>query len=165
MEKPSRVDRQEPGQRSRTWSVLDGRFEPSPDFPNRQRIKIIEDMSAVHIVKEMQRRVYYTELLIFALKYVNPAIENDSDLVGQIRRGLIDQTVDTITQMGELHRKEDIKQIAEERIDEPMGPAVEIPVMQALRAMQEAGAINYETRTMLDAIVRGVHIKQSASKL
>lgn len=135
------------------WSILDGEFVSSPDFPNEEEVRIIKGRSAIHPTELTQRRVYYTELLIYALKYVNPAVANIPGLIGQIRRGLIDQTVDLVYQMGDG------------RIEEPTGPPKEVPVMQALEAMQESGAIDYETHTMLDAIVRGVHIKQTGAKL
>lgn len=135
------------------WSILDGEFISSPDFPNEDEIKIIKGRSAIHPGELVQRRIYYTELLIYALKYVNHAVANNPDLIGQIRRGLIDQTVDLVYQMGDG------------RIEEPTGPSEEVPVMQALKAMQERGAFDCATRTMLDAIVRGVHIKQTGAKL
>ncbi len=147
------------------WSILDGEFIPSPDFPSEEETQIIKGKSAIHPIELTQRRVYYTELLIYALRYVNPAVDNDPELIGQIRRGLIDQTVDVMYRMGDTYRKQDIKEMAEELIGEPMGSAKEVPVMQALKAMQESGAIDYGTRTMLDAIVRGIYIKQTGAKL
>ena len=141
------------------WSILDGEFDPSPNFPNLTEIGIIKDRSANHPDEEVQRRVYYTELLIYALRHVNPSLINQSVPEKIVIKSLIDVMAGMMYNLGEAYRKQDIKEIAEERIDDPMQPAKEVPVMQALRVMQEKGAIDYDTRTILDAVVRAVHIK------
>ncbi len=144
------------------WSILDGEFRPSDDFPNSDELRIIKGRSANHADEEVQRRVYYTELLVYALRYVNPSLINVSVPEKIVIKTLIDEMSGAMYHLGETHRKQDIKEIAEELIEEPMGSAKEIPVMQALKAMQEHGDIDYETRTILDAVARAVHIKQSA---
>lgn len=146
------------------WSILDGEFDSSPNFPNLTEIGVIKDRSANHADEEVQRRVYYTELLIYALRYVNPSLINQSVPEKIVIKSLIDEMAGMMYGLGEAYRKQDIKEIAEERIDDPMQPAKEVPVMQALRVMQEKGAIDYDARTTLDAVVRAVHIKQSAHR-
>jgi len=147
-----------------TWSVAEGNFEPSSDFPDLHEINVIKDQSANHANEEVKRRVLYTELLLYALKRVNPSIGTAPVREKQVIKFIIDEMAGTMYHLDEVYRKQDVKAIAEERIDEPMPPAQEVPVMQALRAMQEAGAIDYETRTILDAVVRGLHIKQTVEQ-
>lgn len=147
------------------WSVLDGEFIPSDDFPNLDEIQIIKGRSAIHPDEEVQRRVFYTELLIYALRYVNPSLINQTVPEKIVVKTLIDETANAMYKAGEKYRKSDVKEIAEEQLDEPMGSPEEVPVMQALRAMQEKGAIDYETRSILDSVVRAVHIKQSGGQV
>lgn len=148
-----------------SWSILEGEFIPSNDFPDEREISLIKSMSAAHSSEDMQRRIFYTELLIYALRHINSSIDNNPDLIKRMRRGLIDATIDAMHHLGEHYRKQDVKVIAEERLDQPMDPAQEVPIMQAFRAMQEKGVIDYPARTMLDAVVRGIHIKQVAGRL
>ena len=147
-----------------TWSVAEGNFEPASDFPDPHEINVIKDQSANHANEEVKRRVLYTELLLYALKRVNPSIGTAPVREKQVIKFIINEMAGTMYHLGEIYRKQDVKEIAEKRIDEPMSPAQEVPVMQALRAMQEAGAIDYETRTILDAVVRGLYIKQTAGQ-
>jgi|GEM_PF-2559554 hypothetical protein len=146
------------------WSIVGGEFQPSDDFPDLEEIEIIKGRSAQHADEEVQNRVFYTELLVYALRHVNPALINVSVPEKIVIKSLIDEMADAMYHLGEMHRKQDVKKIAEGAIDEPMNGAKEVPVMQALRRMQEAGAIDYDTRTVLDAVVRAVHIKQSAKQ-
>lgn len=147
------------------WSVLDGEFIPSPDFPNPDEIQVIKGRSAIHPDEEIQRRVFYTELLVYALRYVNPSLINQIVPEKIVIKSLIDEMAGAMYQSGERYRKENVKKIAQEDIDEPIGSPSEIPVMQALHVMQEKGAIDYETRTILDSVVRAVHIKQSGGQV
>lgn len=164
METPTRAKTREHSEPT-NWSILDGKFTASPDFPLEKDIQAIKGLLVFHSNELTRQRIYYTELLIYALKYVNSAVESDPELVSKIRFGLMDQTRDVMSQMGDTSRKQDIKKIAEEQTEEPMGPAKEIPIMQAFKAMQESPLINYEDRIMLDAIARYIYIQQTGAKL
>ena len=147
-----------------SWSILDGEFKPSSDWPNLQEVKIIKGLSAQYQNEDVQRRIYYGELLLYAMRYANPSLIEITVPEKQVVKALIDEISGVVYKLEAKQRKEDIQETAETKVDLPLDNPKDVPVMQALRAMQEAGAIDYETWTVLGAIVGAVHIKQSAER-
>lgn len=141
------------------WSVLGTAFRPSSEWPDLHEVEVIKDRSASIPDENLQKRVYYTELLMYALKRVEPTIADGTIEEKKVARFLIDDVGDAVMQLSRDERVDKLKQATEEA-GQPVEPK-QTPVMQALREMQSKGAIDYDTRSVLDGIVRAVHLHQS----
>ncbi len=145
------------------WLVSEGVFDENAHFPDEQRMadihRTVKKTWKGEENEEVRKRLYFSEVILYALGFCNPSLFKDAALVKTIGEEVTQAVSDTI-QFSEIERKQDFKAITDKMTD-PALDTKTVPVMQALKKMQESGAIDYDSRVLMDAVVRALHIRQS----
>jgi len=144
-------------QPSETWSILDGDFKPTVDFGIDQEANEIGASKGSYSKQdeELGNAIYYTQWLLYALNACNYNIRYDQSVRKKAIEDIRDAALACL-RIDEVYRREDLRKLTAESIH----PS-EVPVMLALKKMQEREAIDYDERTTLDAIVRTLYLKQT----
>lgn len=145
---------QQPGQ----WSILEGSFEPDGTFPSEATIADIKSRRDDSSDKEsLGRRMYFSELLLYALETTNPGAFTERTQKMKIGN-TVSEAASLSLNLESIHRKKDLRAIAGVTISPE-----EVPVMQAVNKMHETNAISTKERAILYAIIRAIYIRQSKS--
>lgn len=140
------------------WSILDGEFISSEDFPDKLIIQKFRKSLENYNNREIGQRVFYGEIIMYAVETCNPEILENKEALRSWGKEIIEATQYAL-QLSEPHRREDLKQLTESDII-----ASDVPVMQAVKEIQNKGLINSTERSILDAVIRTLHIKQRSKQ-
>lgn len=143
----------------RKWSVLEGQFTPPPNFPDHEFVEAMLESSKTWD-DQLQKRVYYSQLLLYALRTCMPELFSTPEQTRQVGRDVTSAVGATLelTEHGPGADRDGITDTASEPALDPK----EVPVMQAIESMRQGDAIDYPTKGILNAAVRTMYTKQSA---
>jgi hypothetical protein len=138
------------------WSILEGNIDEGTVFPDQTAVDIALKNSLVwQHDPTMAARVYQTDLLLYALEECNAQALADPGIRRRIGREVA-EAIEASMHLAEPDRKESLKRLT----DDTFTPT-EVPIMVLVRRLQEAGIINSSQRSVLDAAIRVLYIKQS----